>query len=198
MLGMFTNPFAYDVVISIEVEDFPKARRTLHKLLMEWSRNLKELDDQCVAAIAAMADILQELAAKFDIIKMIAYEEGAKPGRCYGLKCDVIRSTLHEVRRRLEKDPESRLQMAEVLDMLSKHIGRLSLSGYTAENVFAIRMDKMIDVVGKRFQETWPEEDCEGESKFLELYAIWNRLCVTMPSCGCLQCGKRRLANAER
>ncbi|KAJ6095409.1 hypothetical protein N7486_006155 [Penicillium sp. IBT 16267x] len=198
MLGMFSNPFAYDVVISNEVKDFPKARRTLFFLLLEWSKNLTELEDHCVAGISVIADIIEDLAAKFDIMKMVAYEEGASPGRCYGFKCDVIRTTLHDVRRRLAQDPESRSQMAEVLDMLSKHVGRLSLNGYDAEDVFAFRMDTMIDVVEKRFQETWPKENFEAERKHIELYAIWNRLCVAMPSCGCLQCGKRLVLNANR
>ncbi|KAJ5646355.1 hypothetical protein N7490_002727 [Penicillium lividum] len=128
---------------------------------------------------------------------MIAYEDGASPGRCYGMKCDVIRTTLHDVRKRLTKDPESRFQMAEVLDMLSKHIGRLSLNGYDSEDVFAFRMDTMIDVVELRFYERTPEEDPEEERKQVELFAIWSRLCVAMPSCACLQCGKRLVLNNE-
>lgn len=198
MLGMFPDLFAYDVVISNEVNEFPKARRALFDLLLQWSKILKDLEDQCIAGVAAMAGILGDLAGRFDIIKMVAYEEGASPGRCYGLKCDVIRTTLHDVRKRLEQDPASRFQMAEVLVMLSKHIGRLSLNAYDAEDVFAIRMDTMIDLVEKRFQEDYPEENPEAERKHLELYAIWDRLCVAMPSCGCLQCGKRRLLNAAR
>lgn len=194
---MLNNPYASEVEISNEVKDFPKARRIIFNLLLHWSKNLKDLDEQCLAGVTAMADILGDLAARFDIIKMIAYEDGACPGRCYGLKCDVIRTTLHDVRKRLEEDPESRLQMADVLDMLSKHIGRLSLNAYDTEDVFAIRMDTMIDVVEKRFQENWSEEGPEAERRSLELYAIWGRLCVAMPSCGCLQCRKRWLLNAE-
>ncbi|KAJ5526049.1 hypothetical protein N7494_012699 [Penicillium frequentans] len=195
---MFINPFVSEVVISNEVKEFPEARRTLFNLLLEWSKNLKDLEDQYIVGVANMADILGDLATKFDIIKMIAYEDGACPGRCYGLKCDIIRSTLHDVRKRLEQDPASRYQVAEVLDMLSKHVGRLSLNAYDTQDLFAIRMDAMVDVVEKRFREDWPEENSEAEGRHLELYAIWGRLCVAMPSCGCLQCGKRQVHNAGR
>lgn len=198
ILGMFINPFMSDVVISNEVKEFPEARRTLFNLLLEWSKNLKDLEDQCIVGVANMAEILGDLATKFDIIKMIAYEDGASPGRCYGLKCDVIRTTLQDVRKQLEQDPASRYQMAEVLNMVSKHVGRLSLNAYDTQDLFAIRMDAMVDVVEKRFKEDWPEENSEAEGKHLELYAIWGRLCVALPSCGCLQCGKRRSHNVGR
>ncbi|KAJ5928173.1 hypothetical protein N7466_007129 [Penicillium verhagenii] len=195
--GFFSNPFASKVEISTEVTDFPEARRILFFLLIDWGKRLADPKDDCVPVIA---DIIEGLAQQFDIVKMTAYEDGARPGKCFGLKCDVIRATLHEVRMRLTEDPESRFHMAELVNMISKHVGRLSLNGYDAEDVFAYRQDTMVDLVQKRFQEDWPtlEEGSVAERNHFELYTNWDRLCVILPSCHCLQCGRRRLVDDNR
>ncbi|KAJ5266632.1 hypothetical protein N7478_009440 [Penicillium angulare] len=169
--------------VSEEVSEFPDAQRILVDLLYIWSKNLKDEEDDCIFDIA---EIIGDLAARFDVMKMVAFEEGAETGRCYGLKCDMIRYTLQLVSKRLSIDHDQRFLMAEVLTMLASHVGRLSLNGYDAEDVFAYRMDTLVEIMEKRMQ-----RDLQSGSESEEALVSCRRLCVVIPSCYCLQCGRR-------
>ncbi|KAJ5094634.1 hypothetical protein N7456_010495 [Penicillium angulare] len=183
MLAAAMSAFYKKAQVSEEVSDFPDARRILVDLLHRWSTNLKDEEDDCVYDIS---EILGDLAARFDVIKMVAYEEGADPGRCYGLKCDMIRGTLQLVSKRLSDDQDERFLTAEVLSMLANHVGRLSLNGYDAEDVFAYRMDTLVENMEKRLR-----RDRQKGVESDESLVLCRRLCVVLPSCYCLQCGRR-------
>lgn len=187
----FLNPFA-SWSTSQEVKDFPEARKILYDLLHTWSKSLADPNDDCVEDVALL---LGGLGASFDEIKQAGTTEGAKAGVCFAHKCDVISNLLQDVSARLEQDPNERYLMADVVDMLSKHVGRLTLNAYENLDVFALRMDAMVSLVEKRFQERTTEADPELENRNAELYEVWQHLYEVSPSCYCLQCGKRSVLN---
>ncbi|KAJ6020479.1 hypothetical protein N7540_005983 [Penicillium herquei] len=193
MLSGFLGLFGRQTVISDQVEQWPDARRVLFHLIQSWSKALKDPED---VPVADVANVIGQFSDEFETIRKLGCEEGAKQGKCWPMKCDAINNVLEDVRLRLEEDPSQRFLMSQYLDMVARHFGRLTLQAYENTDVFAIRMDMMVDMEEERFRDERLRDDPgEAGRDWRQLRAISKRLCVAIKSCYCLQCGKRLVLN---
>ncbi|KAJ5735020.1 uncharacterized protein N7483_000145 [Penicillium malachiteum] len=195
MLSGFLGLFGRQTVISDQVKQWPDARRVLFHLIQSWSKALKDPEE---IPVADVADLIRQFSEEFETIRKLGCEEGAKQGKCWPMKCDAINNVLEDVRLRLEEDPSQRFLMSQYLDMVARHFGRLTLQAYENTDVFAIRMDMMVDMEEERFRDERLKDDPEEAGReWRQLRAVSKRLCVAIKCCYCLQCGKRLVLNKE-
>lgn len=143
-----------------------------------------------------IAKWLDQLAYEFDLFKIIAETE--RVSRCFRMKCDLIKHTIQDTSDILKTRPNSEREVAEMLDMIATHIGRLTLSRRKGVDLYAENMNRLAEETNTQWQTRRRAASPATERKQRGLHEIWVRLHLTVPGCVCLQCVRGQGSNIPR
>jgi hypothetical protein len=163
--------------------------------LLSWSEKLSRPGQNIQEAIR----FLHGFEVDFDRLRMIGKSEHTN--FCYLLKCQVITHTIQDAIDTLRSQRLfSPHEVAEILSMIAKHIGRLTLSKQENVDLYAEHMDRETEETNRKWKSRAASTDAESERQGRRLQEIWERLHFTVPECDCVQClrGPRPLRKKVR
>lgn len=162
---------------------FGDKRVTFVHSLLSWSEKLSRPSQNIQEAIR----FLHGFEVDFDRFRLIGAAERAN--FCFLLKCQVITHTIQDaidtLRSRCLFSP---FEVGEILSMIAKHIGRLTLSKQENVDLYAEHIDRETEETNRMWKSRTPLPDAESERQRRKLQEIWERLHFTVPECDCVQC----------
>lgn len=162
---------------------FGEKRVNFVNSLLFWSEKLSHPGQNFQEAMR----FLHGFEVDFDRFKVIGDAERAN--FCFLLKCQVITHTIQDAIDTLRsKTLFSPYEVAEILSMIAKHIGRLTLSKQESVDLYAEHMDRETEETNKMWKSRKPLPDDKSERQRRKLQEIWERLHFTVPECDCVQC----------
>lgn len=166
------------------IRRFAAERHAFVNMLSIWKDSL----NQQRGDIHEIAGLLEDLAHKINVLAEIACIENAS--RCIRMKCDLIRHTLQDASDILRRRPHATREVAEMLNMVALHTGKLTLSKQSGVDVYAENMHREAQEINVVWQTRRRAASPAVERMERDLHAIWNRLHFSIPRCDCLQCGQ--------
>lgn len=164
----------------MDAAQFEAIRADLVAKLKTWSEGSPDL------TAAEIAEAFEYMAPDFDHFKALVTDT---TGRCFQQKCDIIKNTLLEVVQKLKGQGNISIETKQVMDVLARAIGRLTLHGYNLTDEYAVEMIKRVNKTKELPWET-SELGNRPDDDRLQVY-IWSvyvQLEFAMSSCGCIQC----------
>lgn len=151
--------------------------------LLFWSEKLSRPGQN----IQEVVKFLHGFEVDFDRFRVIGESEQAS--FCFLLKCQVITHTIQDAIDTLRTQRLfSPREVAEILNMIAHHVGRLTLSKQENVDLYAEHMDRETERSNAMWKSRKPLPDAKSEHRIRKLREIWERLHFTVPECDCLQC----------
>jgi hypothetical protein len=151
--------------------------------LLLWSEKLSHPGQSVQDAVR----FLHGFELDFDRFRVIG--EAERASFCFLLKCQVITHTIQDA---IDVLRTGRLfsphEVAEILSMTARHIGRLTLSKQENVDLYAEHMDREMEEINTIWKSRKGLSDTQNERQRRKLQEIWERLHFTMPECNCAQC----------
>lgn len=141
----------------------------------------------------AVAEWLANRLHEFDLIKRfgeLEKSEGRKVPPCFPARCDLLEE-MHRLSQTLTDKPKLTSLASLMLEMLSSHVGRLSLDGYSNVDWYAENMERQI----RRNEFDWKRkhlDDDQVTSVLRRVPQFWKRLNQPIRNCYCRQRMNRR------
>ena len=151
--------------------------------LLSWSEKLSRPGQNIQEAIR----FLLGFEVDFDRLRVIGQAERAN--FCFLHKCQVITHTIQDAIDTLRfQRLFSPHEVAEILSMIAKHIGRLTLSKQENVDLYAEHMDRETEDTNRMWKLRVASTNAESERQRKKLQEVWERLHFTVPECHCVQC----------
>lgn len=172
-----------EMVSNHNIRVFGDKRVNFVNSLLSWSEKLSRPGQNIQEALR----FLHGLEVDFDRFRLIGDAECAN--FCFLLKCQVITHTIQDAIDTLRSQRLfSPFEVGEILSMIAKHIGRLTLSKQENVDLYAEHIDRETEETNRMWKSRMPLPDAESERQRRKLQEIWERLHFTVPECDCVQC----------
>lgn len=179
---VINNENPIEVVIAMESQTFEINRAQCAIYLRKWGR-LQQVEYNWHGIVM----ILHQMATDFERYKEMVTEQ---TGRCFRLKCDIIREALVEIAEEVRWDRKIRYRSEWKMDMLYRCIGRLTLYGYDDLDEYNIRRPvRNCEAVERALQDQL-EADWRVKDIVHMKIQYWRRIYFSLPNCTCQQCAK--------
>lgn len=169
---------------------FEEDRENFVKSIQSKSRRI----DRGAATHTEIAEWLANRLHEFDLIKRfgeLEKNEGRKVPPCFPIRCDLLKGEMRRLSHALAAKPKRTSLASLVMEMLSLHVGRLSLDGYSDVDLYAEEMERKIQERELDWKKRHLEDD-RVTSVLRRVPGVWKRFNEPVRNCYCRQCMNRR------